>query len=521
MLRIILLIACMLSQYAIALEPVTVEKNGREITITVDQGWYVYGANATDFGVPLRILADGVDITDQITLPPPVKVVEVVAGESLSSEVYREQFKFHVPNESYDKIEVVGGACNKQCIGFSKTFEAGGTSILLYILLMAFLGGLILNIMPCVLPVVSLKLAGLLKYRGLSENEARKQLLATTAGVMVSFWVLALIALGVKAAGDSIGWGFQFHNPKFVYLLALCMIIYAGVLWGDLRFELPQALSGKVSNYSSSFASGAFATLMATPCTAPFLTTALAYSLSHNAPQIFLIYSTIGLGLSSPFWLLAIFPAWIRFMPKSGNWMHYLEKFFAILLIAAACWLIYVLYGQLGMEATASIVGFLVLIKFALSLNYSWRMILAAFLIGLSLVLPFNLSNHNKFEATVLDAYWQPFNEEAIHQHLKAGRYVFVDITADWCITCKYNKFMVFNDRNFLSYLTNHNIVLMRGDLTRPDPKIASFLESHKRQGIPFNLLYSPKGEPVIFPEILTKQKVLQIIEEHLHNNKN
>lgn len=517
---LILLASLLLTINAYAASPVTAKIDDQLVTLTIEQGWHIYGVNTQDFGVPLKVFADDQDITDFISFPPPLIKTEKIASEVLKSEIYETSLSFSIPSTNIEELKITGGACKEQCIWFEQTLTIAplenSNSNLLYILILAFLGGLILNIMPCVLPVIVIKINSLINHSGKSLSDIRASALATVAGMMVSFAMIGLLASALKYNGENLGWGLQFQNPKFIYFLALLMVLYAATLWGDFELKLPFTINNKLASYSSSFGSGFFATLMATPCTAPFLSTALGFSLILDYRLIVIIYLAIGLGFALPFIALALFSRAAKYIPTPGRWMLSLQRIFALLMLMSATWLLYVLNHQIGVLPTLSAIGFIILIKFILSSKIKFRLLIISFLAILSFIMPFNLANKLQFEQVHLNSKWETFSVSKLEYYLNNGDSVLIDITADWCLTCKYNKFMVFEDDDFMNYLTSKNIKLLRGDLTNPNPEISKFLALHQRNGIPFNLLYL-KGNthPHVLPVLLSKDDIRRLLSNH------
>jgi len=365
-------------------------------------------------------------------------------------------------------------------ISTSSTSALPHLRTMLLMLLLAFVGGLILNVMPCVLPVLAIKLAGLLQHSGQSKSSVIQSSLASAAGIVVSFLALALAAVLLRQAGHAVGWGIQFQNPAFVIFLMVVVLLFAFNLWGVFEIQIPRFLGhfatsfGYHESLSAHFTSGLFATLLATPCTAPFLGTALGFALAQPAYVILLIFFSVGVGMALPYFVLAAFPHSIRWLPRPGNWMITLKKFLAVLLFLTAAWLGWVLFQQL--RATTG-------------------------------------DSPHVNTGTVPSRSgisWIKFDESAIAGYLKEGKPVFVDITADWCVTCKYNERFVLSDRAVVAEFNKRGVVMMQGDWTNQNETIANYLKKYGRAGIPFYALYYPIGDPKVLPELLTKKRILQ-----------
>ena len=343
---------------------------------------------------------------------------------------------------------------------------------ILFILLAAFAGGLILNIMPCVLPVLSLKLASILSMGGANPAQIRLRLLAGAGGILTSFALLALMLVGLKLAGGRLGWGIQFQNPWFLGVMIVVMAIFTLSLLDRVRLPVPAFASRiKGQGLFGDFASGFMATILATPCSAPLVGTAISFALAASAPQLFLVMLVMGLGLAAPWLVFAVFPAFIASLPRPGSWMKWVKPVLASGLVATIIWLGWLFAGAVGIPS--AIIG------------------------------------PNSTQTASQAARWQVWQPQAIKDSLEAGQPVFVDVTADWCITCKVNKALVLNTDKMMQSFDVHNVRLLQADWTLPDPDIADYLASFGRFGIPFNILYYPDGRtPVIFDELLSSEKI-------------
>ena len=397
-----------------------------------------------------------------------------------------------------------------------------------WMLLLAMLGGLILNAMPCVLPVLSLKLFGLVKSAGEGRRPVIFGSLATAAGILLSFWLLAAAAVAARSAGQAVGWGVQFQEPVFVALLTVIVLLFCLNLWGLFEIPLPARLagwagSGGRSGLPGHLASGLFATLMATPCSAPFLGTALGFALGQPAATVFAAFTAIAVGMALPYLALAAFPAALRLVPRPGAWMDRLKTVMGFLLAAAAIWLFYVLAAQLSRERLA----FLQLAALAMALcvwwahaaggawrKVAWAGVLAAAAATLALAgggaAP--AAGAPADQGGLID--WQPWDWAEAEGLAAEGRLVFVDVTADWCFTCKVNERLVLETPEVAGAFDRLGVVAMKADWTNRDDDITAFLAEHGRYGIPFYLLYRPGREPHLFPELIRREAVVAVLEE-------
>lgn len=411
--------------------------------------------------------------------------------------------------------------------------EAVGVSIW-NIIALAVLGGLILNLMPCVLPVLSIKLLSVANHGGGDRVRIRIGFFASAVGVISSLLVIAGVLVALKAAGLTVGWGIQFQQPLFLTFMAVVVTLFAYNLWGLFEIRLPQAVTGFAAarghgdSIGAHFLTGAFATLLATPCSAPFVGTAVGFALSRGASETFLVFGALGFGLALPYILVGVFPGAVARLPRPGAWMIGLRRFLALALAATAIWLLSVLVTQMGIDDTMSVGALLLLIgaafvakRFPVSPMTSQLgrhagvastvMVIAALAIPL-INDPAPRAAPNIQQAG--DAQWTVFDLAEIDRHVRDGKLVFVDVTADWCITCKVNKKIVLDRDPVAGFLKRDDVVAMRADWTLPNPDIAAYLASFGRYGIPFNAIYGP-GAPNgrALPELLSSGIVMDAAE--------
>ncbi|GAA5315719.1 MAG: protein-disulfide reductase DsbD [Candidatus Pelagadaptatus aseana] len=390
-------------------------------------------------------------------------------------------------------------------------------------LLTALLGGIILNLMPCVFPVLSLKTLSLLNSREASHQQHLHGW-AYTLGCVVSFCLIAALMFSLREAGQMIGWGFQLQSPWVVASLSYLFVFLGVLLLGN--FNLGGNLSGsgqsltQRSGYSGSFFTGALATLVASPCTAPFMGAALGFAITQPLATGLLIFAALGFGMALPFLLLSYFPKLGQALPKPGPWMHTLKQFFAFPLFFSALWLLWVLGQQSGSEAVIAFTGGALAIAMGLWLWQSEpKSILKRILATLSLiaaVTPFQWLNHGPVTATAaLDHNWQPFTQQRLDQLQQSGTPVFVNMTAAWCITCLANEKVALDTQASIAAFDRAGVVKLKGDWTNYNPEITQLLNRFGRNGVPLYLLYSgkPGQQPLILPQILTEN----LIEEALN----
>ena len=392
------------------------------------------------------------------------------------------------------------------------------------VLLFAFLGGLILNVMPCVLPVLGLKLHGLIGAGGQSRQRIRRQFLASAGGILVSFWLLAAFMQGLKWSGSTLGWGIQFQSPAFVALMALITFLFALNLLGLFELRLPgrwnQWVAGRGDDsLGGHFIQGAFATLLATPCTAPFLGTAIAFALGANAWQLWLTFTGLAVGMAAPWLLVAAVPSLAARLPSPGPWMTAMKWVFGALMAATSVWLLSLWAGFLSPLQTGLLVALLSAVTLFLvtrrfGVRGLWVTLAAGVPSVLAVLLVVALIRGPLSTSLPSDLRWQTLDTQAISAAVQEGEVVFVDVTADWCVTCQANKVGVLLQEPVYSALQADDVVRQRGDWTRPDERITDYLQSQGQYGVPFNSVYGP-GAPdgIPLPVILRDEAVLDALE--------
>lgn len=423
----------------------------------------------------------------------------------------------------------------------AETTPAPQPSLLLFIAL-AVLGGLILNLMPCVLPVLSIKVLGVMGHGGGDKGQVRRGFVASALGIFAAFMVLASGLVALKAAGMTIGWGIQFQQPWFLAAMAVIVFVFACNLFGLFEIALPETIGdlgahatdpGHHTGPMGHFLQGALATLLATPCSAPFLGTAVGFALARGALEIYAIFAGLALGLALPYLAIAAVPAAATRLPRPGPWMIRLRQIMGLALLATAGWLLWVVMGILGATATAGLAAGLAVLGLVLWLSgrgvkpacalvpgapiaLGVAMVLAAAVLPTAGDPPPRAAGETDLRgAKDADArlYWQPFDEARIARLVAEGKTVLVDVTADWCITCQVNKRLVLNQGVVRKAIVDGRIVAMIADWTRPDPVIAAYLAKFGRYGIPFNAVYGPQApDGIPLPELLTENAVTEAV---------
>ena len=392
-------------------------------------------------------------------------------------------------------------------------FKLGKETKIFYFLLLALLGGIILNFMPCVLPVLSLKMISLLNVSNESQFLIKKNILSIISGIFFSFISLSMLIIFFKSIGTQVGWGFQFQNVYFLFTITIIILIFALNLLGFFEILLPHSLLNKLNKITSSnnnggyFLSGMFATLMATPCSAPFLGTAIGFSAITSNQNIFFIFSFIALGFSLPYFLILLKPTFLKLIPTPGEWMLNFKFFLGLILLITSSWLM----SLLRVPDIINLLIFLAIITLSLIFFKNTKRIFFSFIFTILFLIfiisPFE-NKSSKFE-------WMEFDKLTLNKLIEDNKIVLLDFTADWCITCQLNKKTTLENSKLQSFFNKENVLLMRGDWTKRDEKILNFIKSYDRLGIPVNIIYGPNNkEGVILPEILTKKIVIDNINK-------
>jgi thiol:disulfide interchange protein DsbD len=417
-------------------------------------------------------------------------------------------------------------------------------------LVFSIIGGLLLNVMPCVLPVIALKVFGIVRMAGDHPAQVRRLGWFFSLGILASFLSLAILVAALKLGGQQVGWGFQFQEPLFVLSMSAIVFAFGLSLFGVFEIRLPGAAvtgasdmivrrSGKGKGYAASFWEGVFATVLATPCTAPFLGSALGFAFSQPPWVILLIFTFVAVGMALPYLLLTARPAWMKYLPRPGAWMESAKQFMGFLMMATLLWLLYVLGKQLGMEAVIWAGGFLLAVAVACwmigrfaTLTASRRATLLTWAGALLVV----TAGYLLFVRPVLEARdvltgasadvpggasapgeiaWEAFSLPRLESYLREGKPVFLDFTAEWCLTCKVNEKTVLADRVVVERFRSSGIIPVRADWTTRNPEITALLGKFGRSGVPLYVLF-PAGAPdapIVLPEVITNGIVLEAID--------
>lgn len=500
------------------------ERNGDKVVLRLTPSSDVPHAEPTD----LRFFAS--DAFIQYDQPQAVRtgeggeiVIEMPVSPSANPTTERLVGVLTTPGGWFRGIDVKGMTIDVPLTtgAIIASTEAGPGS-LAGTLLLAFVGGLILNLMPCVFPVLGIKILGFVNQAGSDRRKVTTHGLVFTMGVLASFWVLAGVLALLRAGGDQLGWGFQLQSPVFIFVLAALLLVFALSLSGVFEFGLRATGVGSRlqtrGGYTGSFFTGVLATVVATPCSAPFLAPALGAALALPLVDSFAVFTAIAVGLSTPYLLLSIFPQAIKVLPRPGAWMETFKQAMAFPLYATVVFLVWVLAGQVSEGGLLFALLGLTLIAMGAWLHGRFgapgstlsraRVGLAG---GVFLMLAGTLLGWPRPPTIV----WEEWSPERVAQLQAEGRPIYVDFTARWCFTCQTNKNVVFSSEEVKSTFADKKVALLRADWTNQDPRITAELAKWNRSAVPFNLVYLPdEAEPRVLPELLTPGIVLEAVSD-------
>ena len=546
------------------------------VEFKIKKDWKIYSYNSLDVGIEPQFYFDNNIVKNhKIFWPQPIFIEEKFDDLTLSYNIYQDHIIIPVVISSDKKIAnnnfnftIDFGLCKEICLSESQKFsvnlsnEIDQDSLKLikefapqnlnkiisqnniknnshksffFMIFIAFIGGAILNIMPCVLPVLSIKLLSIIKQRNSKIAEIKSSFLATIFGILTCFLIFAVTAIIIKLLGSNLGWGLQFQNPYFLITLIIILIFFTANLLGIYQINIANflinILNNKIDqntenkqnfkqnflqNFLGNYLSGILAVILATPCSAPFLGTAISFALTQEFYIIFIIFGFIGIGFSLPYIILLINPQMVYLLPKSGKWINNFKQIMTGLLMATIFWLIYVLISIIG-YLPAIITGLLAILLIP-TLKLSSRIIKNIIIIFVTIglfTIPFALKHNFEKKEILYNEIWQEFDEKKIENYVNQGYVVVINITASWCSTCKFNEFRVLKNKEILQLLKSKNIIPLQGDISKPNPEIMKFLEKYNRFGVPFNAVFGPMApEGIITSEFLSKDELIKAINK-------
>ncbi len=542
------------------------------IHFKISDGWKIYGQDSGGIGLPpsFDFSQSQNYASHQVIWPEPEYHQEKIGEETYSYSTYHNEVIIPIEIELKGQsattkinVSIDLGLCKEICIPAHVNFAAEinekedakalkeiekfypkklvkteaaqqnlsenqSSKSFVYFVVIALIGGFILNFMPCVLPVLSIKLLSIIDRPDAKNSRIRIAFLATILGIILFFVVLAILTSFIKFSGNEFGWGLQFQNTFFLIFLVIITTIFTANLFGKFEFTYEQFLANflnrkiddgekKKNIFVPNLLSGILATILATPCSAPFLGSAISFALVNDFSTIFIIFFFIGIGFATPYIILLVSPNLVRNLPKPGAWMIKLKHLLGILMLATLLWLLFILSNSLDKSATMLVLAISILIIFALKISdKTLKIIVIGLLILAATSLPRNFPQKiETIKKEGVEMMWRSFDENEIQSLVRSGKVVLVDITADWCITCKFNKINVLKSAEIELLIKRGDIIAMRADISKPNPEIMEYMRRFNRYAIPFNVVYGPSSKDgLLTNEILTKTALLKLIEQ-------
>lgn len=538
----------------------TANTQGINLHFTLQKGWHVYSDKQCDFGLPLSIqIEESSNVQKAEVIFPQSKVASIVLdAKSQSLCTFEHDFDVMiniVPHDIERKVQlslvIDYSACKGFCIAKQETIvfhdylsnSVGDNTQSdfhwLYILLLSFLGGVILNFMPCVLPVLSIKILHFMKTKNAVAKEEKMVAIFNIMGIVTAFLCLAAVVCFFKKTGAVVGWGMHFQEPYFIMaiIFIISFLSLNALEKHPIHFYFYDQLLAKVAKFSDSkirnvgsFFSGILTTLLATSCVAPLISTSVAYALTQKTYMIFIIYCTIGLGMSIPYVMMLLLPNMLRFIPKSGSWLVRFKRCIAALLLITVMWLLHVLYIQVSILQFTVFCSVLVLLKFLLFKSFENKhhkyiaiaiLFVIIAIVLLILILPAFTNEDSistkKSVSTATEIEWISYDTQSLKNYIDDNKIVFLDVTAFWCVNCQYNKHFVLNTEPILKIFQEYQVVRMRADHTKKSDAVDALLKQHNKFGIPLNIIYCPGNKKgIVLPEMLNYKIVKKALQQCL-----
>ena len=475
--------------------------------------------------IRLQIESEKIFFNPEIFLHTPfgLPVVQHTISYSANNKLITAEFDFNKKLISEDSfpLEVVLKDVNHNfehllSAQITKDISNSTMNTFIFYILISLLAGLILNVMPCVFPILSIKLMSVFTV---DQGTARVSFLTVALGIVSSFFLLGVCFLVLQYFNFSIAWGMQFQKPYFLIFITLIIFLFMMNMFGQFQINLPQNFSNIAfaglgnKSFFKDFFNGFFATLMATPCSAPFVGTAITAAFTQNYITGMSIFLFMGIGMASPYLLIALFPKLVNFLPKPGIWMIYVKYFLGLLLLATVVWLSNILLNFFNIYFLVISLFVLLVITYRRKFPLFKNTITIASIIFIFFSTSLQIFQQHSSSGEEKD--WVSFFTVDIDQLVAQDKIIFLDITADWCATCQFNKINVLNSDNIIKQFKENNITLIRADWTKPNEKINSFLEKYDRFGIPFNAFFSSKfPDGILLSELLSEKEIVNAINK-------
>ena len=475
--------------------------------------------------IRLQIESEKIFFNPEIFLHTPfgLPVVQHTISYSANNKLITAEFDFNKKLISEDSfpLEVVLKDVNHNfehllSAQITKDISNSTMNTFIFYILISLLAGLILNVMPCVFPILSIKLMSVFTV---DQGTARVSFLTVALGIVSSFFLLGICFLVLQYFNFSIAWGMQFQKPYFLIFITLIIFLFMMNMFGQFQINLPQNFSNIAfaglgnKSFFKDFFNGFFATLMATPCSAPFVGTAITAAFTQNYITGMSIFLFMGIGMASPYLLIALFPKLVNFLPKPGIWMIYVKYFLGLLLLATVVWLSNILLNFFNIYFLVISLFVLLVITYRRKFPLFKNTITIASIIFIFFATSLQIFQQHSSSGEEKD--WVSFFTVDIDQLVAQDKIIFLDITADWCATCQFNKINVLNSDNIIKQFKENNITLIRADWTKPNERVNLFLEKYDRFGIPFNAFFSKKfPDGILLSELLSEKEIVNAINK-------
>ena len=494
-----------------------------DVTLDLEKGWFAYAPHAENKDKILQASIQS-DHNHKTTIIWPKNLI--VTNNAFSKNIVFQQLKLKIKINDVKNINssnLSGNLrwviCKEVCIPQQANFQLSETSnkskksLLLTMIISAFLGGLILNIMPCVLPIISLKLLHIQTLSGKSYKQALTQNIIYSAGILTSMLVLLFCIILLKISGIAIGWGFQLQNPYFIYIMFVFITAIGLQLSGFISlpawlYQLQSKAATLQQKHRGHFIQGCLAVLLASPCSAPFMGSAISFALSQPIYIASIIMTSLALGFAFPFLILSLLPGWIKYLPKPGIWMTKVEKLLSLPLFATSIWLGYLLYDHISKIGFLIILiaSFFVLVMIFMKIKYRKIVWLTVIMIFVNLtIVQMNPQKNINQEKLIKQIYSLQNNNKA----------VFVNVTADWCVTCKTNERLVLKTKEINNLFAKYNVQTITLDWTKHSPEITNYLKQFGLSSVPSYIFYPPGKKHYVLSPQLSKQNLKNIIKKH------
>ena len=466
-----------------------------------------------------------IDLPEYAYFDPAKYVFKEIKKENEYEYLLKIPFSLNKNNDSIDRAYFNLVTDEIGSIEYSYINNESNNHSLLLVLLYALIGGFILNFMPCVLPILALKMLQIAKLSGKEAKFIKHDMIAQALGVIVSFITVAFVTYFLKQVGSQVGFGIHFQQPIYIITMTLILSIIAMNLLSKNEFHMPiphfitKHISLKERGVIGFFFTGILSTLLAIPCTAPFVTIAVGFAITTELYNMLLIFTCLGVGMASPYIILAISPKLMRLFPKPGAWMNKFKKILGIVIFGTSLWMIYIIYSQLGIRVALSLFLLIILLKFVITEKFfkkSFKIIIAVILVSLCYEIPYLLNEERSQKQALAGDVWQEYKPNEINALIKEGGVVVLDVTASWCPTCKVNKFTTLNNMLVMNFMKKNNIIGMRADISaNSTPQIFTLMQKHSHYGIPLNIIYSKNNpEGIVLPTILLPNILISAVKK-------